>query len=60
MENGPTVSDEVIERAEQVADERLDVDEYYTDVERRAVLLVEKEAKRRRARFGLRWRATGA
>ncbi|MEU7852162.1 hypothetical protein [Nonomuraea sp. NPDC049141] len=54
------MSDEVIERAEQVADERLDVDEYYTDVERRAVLLVEKEAKRRRARLGLRWRATGA
>lgn len=60
MENGPTVSDEVIERAEQVADERLDVDEYYTDVERRAVLLVEKEVKRRRARLRLRWRATGA
>ncbi|MFD1541035.1 hypothetical protein [Nonomuraea guangzhouensis] len=54
------MSDEVIERAEQVADERLDVDEYYTDVERRAVLLVEKEVKRRRARLGLRWRATGA
>ncbi|WP_161791059.1 MULTISPECIES: hypothetical protein [Actinomadura] len=42
-------SDEMVERAERVAENQLDADEYYEDVERRAVLLVESEAKRRRA-----------
>ncbi|WP_433517863.1 hypothetical protein ACQP2T_21350 [Nonomuraea sp. CA-143628] len=60
MESKPTASDDVIERAERVADEKLDADEYYTEVERRAVLLVEKEVKRSRAKLRLRWRPAGA
>ncbi|HLU74916.1 MAG TPA: hypothetical protein VKZ82_22250 [Nonomuraea sp.] len=38
--------------AERVADEQLDADVYYEDVERRAVLLVEQEARRHRAKQG--------
>ena len=46
---GSVTSDEIMERAERVADNQLDADEFFEDVEQRAVLLVETQARRHKS-----------